>query len=118
MFRAGGDSSGTVRGPAVWRFLWLYRPLRWGPWPCRDPGHGGRSYQSTLGQINGSSASGTKTVDVKGDQAHAVLKVSGLAATFVDAGPRTSSTSTLEDMHLTSCSSLPAAAEKRVPAKY
>ncbi|WP_142057082.1 CHRD domain-containing protein [Pseudarthrobacter sp. B4EP4b] len=43
------------------------------------------SYQSTLGQINGSSASGTITVDVTGNQAHAVLKVSGLAATFMDA---------------------------------
>lgn len=44
-----------------------------------------QSYQSTLGQINGSSASGTITVDVTGNQAHAVLKVSGLAATFMDA---------------------------------
>ncbi|QYF91050.1 hypothetical protein [Arthrobacter sp. PAMC25284] len=43
------------------------------------------SYQSTLGQINGSSASGTVTVDVTGNQAHAVLKVSGLAPTFMDA---------------------------------
>lgn len=44
-----------------------------------------QSYQSTLGQINGSSASGTITVDVTGNQAHAVLKVSGLAASFMDA---------------------------------
>ncbi|WP_285240443.1 CHRD domain-containing protein [Arthrobacter sp. G.S.26] len=44
-----------------------------------------QSYQSTLGQINGSSASGTITVDVTGNQAHAVLKVSGLAPTFMDA---------------------------------
>ncbi|GAB5077376.1 CHRD domain-containing protein [Arthrobacter sp. AD-310] len=44
-----------------------------------------KSYQSTLSQINGSSASGTITVDVTGNQAHAVLKVSGLAATFMDA---------------------------------
>ncbi|ACL38161.1 conserved hypothetical protein [Pseudarthrobacter chlorophenolicus A6] len=43
------------------------------------------SYQSTLSQINGSSASGTVTVDVTGNQAHAVLKVSGLAPTFMDA---------------------------------
>lgn len=43
------------------------------------------SYQSTLGQVNGSSASGTVTVDVTGNQAHAVLKVSGLAPTFMDA---------------------------------
>ena len=40
---------------------------------------GDHSYQSTLGQINGSTASGTITVDVTGNQAHAVLKVSGLA---------------------------------------
>ena len=44
-----------------------------------------QSYQSTLGQINGSSASGTVTVDVTGNQAHVVLNVSGLAATFMDA---------------------------------
>ena len=43
------------------------------------------SYQSTLGKINGSAASGTVTVDVTDDQAHIVLKVSGLAATFMDA---------------------------------
>lgn len=46
---------------------------------------GAQHYQSTLGQINGSSASGTITVDVTGNQAHAVLKVSGLAPTFNDA---------------------------------
>ncbi|WP_411374988.1 hypothetical protein ACLH0K_00815 [Arthrobacter sp. MPF02] len=44
-----------------------------------------QSYQSTLGQLNGSSASGTVTVHVTGNQAHAVLKVSGLAETFMDA---------------------------------
>lgn len=43
------------------------------------------SYQSTLGQLNGSSASGTITVDVTGNQAHAVLKVSGLPQTFMNA---------------------------------
>ncbi|MDP9987953.1 CHRD domain-containing protein [Arthrobacter sp. FW306-05-C] len=43
------------------------------------------TYQSTLTQINGSSASGTVTVDVTGNQAHAVLKVSGLASTFNNA---------------------------------
>jgi len=43
------------------------------------------TYQSTLAQINGSSASGTITVDVTGNQAHAVLKVSGLASTFNNA---------------------------------
>ncbi|MET3206896.1 UNVERIFIED_ORG: hypothetical protein ABIB21_003720 [Arthrobacter sp. UYEF13] len=44
-----------------------------------------QSYQSTLGQINGSTGSGTVTVDVTGNQAHVVLNVSGLAATFMDA---------------------------------
>jgi LPXTG-motif cell wall-anchored protein len=44
-----------------------------------------QSYQTTLGQLNGSTASGTVTVDVKGNQAHAVLKVSGLAETFMNA---------------------------------
>ncbi|MBE4717497.1 hypothetical protein [Pseudarthrobacter sp. AB1] len=44
-----------------------------------------QSYQSTLGQINGSAGSGTVTVDVTGNQAHVVLNVSGLASTFMDA---------------------------------
>ncbi|QNE14495.1 CHRD domain-containing protein [Pseudarthrobacter sp. NBSH8] len=44
-----------------------------------------QSYQSTLGQINGSTGSGTVTVDVTGNQAHVVLNVSGLASTFMDA---------------------------------
>ncbi|WP_258803208.1 CHRD domain-containing protein [Pseudarthrobacter sp. NS4] len=44
-----------------------------------------QSYQTTLGQLNGSSASGTVTVDVTGNQAHVVLNVSGLPATFMDA---------------------------------
>lgn len=44
-----------------------------------------QSYQSTLGQLNGSKGSGTITVDVKGNQAHVVLKVSGMPATFMDA---------------------------------
>lgn len=44
-----------------------------------------QSYQSTLGQLNGSTGSGTITVDVTGNQAHVVLKVSGLAETFNDA---------------------------------
>ncbi|MBT2538466.1 CHRD domain-containing protein [Arthrobacter sp. ISL-69] len=44
-----------------------------------------QSYQSTLGQINGSSGSGTITVDVTGNQAHVVLNVSGMPATFMDA---------------------------------
>ena len=43
------------------------------------------SYQSTLGQVNGSAGSGTVTVDVTGNQAHVVLKVSGMPATFMDA---------------------------------
>ncbi|MET4590586.1 CHRD domain-containing protein [Arthrobacter sp. 754] len=46
---------------------------------------GAEHYQSTLGQLNGSSASGSVTVDVTGNQAHVVLNVSGLAATFMDA---------------------------------
>ena len=44
-----------------------------------------QSYQSTLGQLNGSAGSGTITVDVTGNQAHVVLKVSGMPATFMDA---------------------------------
>ncbi|MDI3212285.1 CHRD domain-containing protein [Arthrobacter sp. AL12] len=44
-----------------------------------------QSYQSTLGQLNGSAGSGTITLDVTGDQAHVVLKVSGMPATFMDA---------------------------------
>ncbi|MET3718672.1 MULTISPECIES: hypothetical protein [unclassified Arthrobacter] len=44
-----------------------------------------QSYQSTLGQINGSAGSGTITVDVKGNQAHVVLNVSGMPATFMNA---------------------------------
>ena len=44
-----------------------------------------QSYQSTLGQLNGSAGSGTISVDVTGDQAHVVLKVSGMPATFMDA---------------------------------
>lgn len=44
-----------------------------------------QSYQSTLGQLNGSAGSGSITVDVKGNQAHVVLKVSGMPATFMDA---------------------------------
>ncbi|MET4095544.1 hypothetical protein [Arthrobacter sp. UYCu712] len=43
------------------------------------------SYQSTLGQVNGSAGAGTVTVDVTGNQAHVVLKVSGMPATFMDA---------------------------------
>ncbi|MCO4239225.1 hypothetical protein NG702_17735, partial [Pseudarthrobacter sp. MDT3-28] len=37
-----------------------------------------QSYQSTLGQLNGSAGAGTITVDVTGNQAHVVLKVSGM----------------------------------------
>lgn len=43
------------------------------------------SYQSTLAQINGSTGAGTITVDVTGNQAHVVLRVSGMPATFMDA---------------------------------
>jgi hypothetical protein len=46
---------------------------------------GDHSYQATLGQLNGSSASGTVAVHVTGNQAHVLLNVSGLAPTFQDA---------------------------------
>ena len=46
---------------------------------------GDHSYQATLGQLNGSSASGTVAVHVTGNQAHVALNVSGLAETFNDA---------------------------------
>ncbi|WP_434616814.1 hypothetical protein [Arthrobacter sp. A5] len=40
------------------------------------------SYQTTLGALNGSSASGTVMISVTGDQATVTEKVSGLAASF------------------------------------
>jgi LPXTG-motif cell wall-anchored protein len=43
------------------------------------------SYQSTLKQLNGSAGSGTITLEVEGNQAHVVLNVSGMPATFMDA---------------------------------
>ncbi len=43
------------------------------------------TYSSTLGQLNGTTGSGSITVDVKGDQATVNLQVSGLAQTFMDA---------------------------------
>ncbi|MEG9247320.1 hypothetical protein V6S67_04405 [Arthrobacter sp. Soc17.1.1.1] len=43
------------------------------------------SYSSTLGQLNGTTGTGSITVDVKGDQAMVNLQVSGLAQTFMDA---------------------------------
>ncbi|WP_104180167.1 CHRD domain-containing protein [Arthrobacter sp. B0490] len=43
------------------------------------------SYSSTLGQLNGTTGTGTITVDVVGDQAMVNLQVSGLAQTFMDA---------------------------------
>ncbi|WP_461172358.1 CHRD domain-containing protein [Arthrobacter sp. Z1-9] len=46
---------------------------------------GADHYQSTLSQLNGSAGSGTITVDVTGNQAHVVLNVSGMPATFMDA---------------------------------
>jgi hypothetical protein len=46
---------------------------------------GSDHYQSTLGQLNGSAGSGSITMDVTGNQAHVVLKVSGMPATFMDA---------------------------------
>ncbi|THJ67928.1 hypothetical protein E8P82_03640 [Arthrobacter echini] len=44
------------------------------------------TYSSTLGQLNGTTGTGTVTVDVAGDQATVNLQVSGLAETFMD-GP-------------------------------
>ncbi|WP_026532472.1 CHRD domain-containing protein [Arthrobacter sp. H41] len=41
------------------------------------------TYSSTLGQINGTTGSGTITLDVTGDQAKLNLQVSGLAETFM-----------------------------------
>ncbi|WP_253904207.1 CHRD domain-containing protein [Arthrobacter sp. Br18] len=43
------------------------------------------SYSSTLGQLNGTTGSGTVTLDVTGDKAMLKLQVSGLAETFMDA---------------------------------
>jgi hypothetical protein len=43
------------------------------------------SYSSTLGQLNGTTGTGTITLDVAGDQATVNLQVSGLAETFMDA---------------------------------
>ncbi|MHA7280377.1 hypothetical protein ACX80H_11550 [Arthrobacter sp. MDT2-2] len=43
------------------------------------------SYSSTLGQLNGTTGTGTITVDVTGDKAMVNLQVSGLAQTFMDA---------------------------------
>jgi hypothetical protein len=43
------------------------------------------SYSSTLGQLNGTTGTGTITLDVAGDQATVNLQVSGLAQTFMDA---------------------------------
>lgn len=44
------------------------------------------TYSSTLGQLNGTTGTGTVTIDVVGDQATINLQVSGLAQTFMD-GP-------------------------------
>lgn len=44
------------------------------------------TYSSTLGQLNGTTGTGSITVDVTGDQAAVKLQVSGLAETFMD-GP-------------------------------
>jgi hypothetical protein len=46
---------------------------------------GADHYQSTLSQLNGSAGSATITLDVTGNQAHVVLNVSGMPATFMDA---------------------------------
>jgi hypothetical protein len=43
------------------------------------------TYSSTLGQLNGTTGTGTVTLDVVGDQGTINLQVSGLAQTFMDA---------------------------------
>lgn len=43
------------------------------------------TYSSTLGQLNGTTGTGTITLDVEGDKAQLNLQVSGLAETFMDA---------------------------------
>ncbi|WP_104168474.1 CHRD domain-containing protein [Arthrobacter sp. SX1312] len=43
------------------------------------------AYSSTLGQLNGTTGTGSITLDVAGDQATVNLQVSGLAETFMDA---------------------------------
>ncbi|OUM45188.1 CHRD domain-containing protein [Arthrobacter sedimenti] len=43
------------------------------------------TYSSTLGQLSGTTGTGTITLDVKGDKATVNLQVSGLAQTFMDA---------------------------------
>jgi hypothetical protein len=43
------------------------------------------TYSSTLGQLNGTTGTGTVTLDVVGDQATINLQVSGLAETFMGA---------------------------------
>ncbi|WP_026533842.1 MULTISPECIES: CHRD domain-containing protein [unclassified Arthrobacter] len=43
------------------------------------------SYSSTLGQLNGTTGTGSITLDVHGDTATVDLQVSGLAETFMDA---------------------------------
>ncbi|WDF35025.1 CHRD domain-containing protein (plasmid) [Arthrobacter agilis] len=48
--------------------------------------HASGSYSSTLGQLNGTTGTGTVTVDVEGTTATVNLQVNGLAETFMD-GP-------------------------------
>ncbi|WP_024475486.1 CHRD domain-containing protein [Arthrobacter sp. CAL618] len=48
--------------------------------------HAAGSYSSNLGQLNGTTGTGTVTVDVEGTTATVNLEVSGLAETFMD-GP-------------------------------
>lgn len=43
-----------------------------------------KSYQATLGQLNGSSGAATIELHVTGNQAHVVLNVSGMPATFMN----------------------------------
>ena len=47
--------------------------------------HATGTYSSTLGQLNGTTGTGSITVDVKGSSATVNLQVKGLAETFMDA---------------------------------
>ncbi|TKV28415.1 hypothetical protein FDK12_07035 [Arthrobacter sp. NamB2] len=47
-------------------------------------GHDG-TYSSTLGQLSGTTGTGTVSISVQGDQAQLKLQVNGLAQTFMDA---------------------------------
>ena len=61
--------------------------LAMGGAPAMADGHAADGmYSSTLGQLNGTTGTGTITVDVTGSEATVNLEVSGLAETFMD-GP-------------------------------